>query len=125
MLVFWVPTYSLEAFEQAYGEIARQLELHITLDIKEDIKDSVRRYLSSPSASKWMLIVDNADDLDLLLSVEKVDNLFQHLPKSSLGLTVYTTRSRRVAQSVVGSNIVELAKMDDQDAMALLKRLLV
>ena len=38
-----------------------------TADADEDVKEVVREYLSSDAAGKWLLIVDNADDINLIL----------------------------------------------------------
>jgi MoxR-like ATPase len=43
--VFWVPTLSEATFEQAYTDIASQLEIRSGDD--QDVKESVRQYLSS------------------------------------------------------------------------------
>jgi Cdc6-like AAA superfamily ATPase len=65
--VFWVPALSFGSFEQAYAEIAKKLGLRESSD-KEDVKDSVQQHLGSDGAGKWLLVVDNADDMDLLYS---------------------------------------------------------
>ncbi|KAI0533048.1 hypothetical protein GGR58DRAFT_506777 [Xylaria digitata] len=52
-----------EDHEQAYAEIARRLDIQIKDD--KDVKVSVRRYLESERAGRWLLIVDNADDTEI------------------------------------------------------------
>ena len=63
--VFWVPALSAETFEQAYGEIARLLEIPGAAEGKADVKELVRRYISAGKAGKWMMIVDNADKMSI------------------------------------------------------------
>ncbi|KAL8376638.1 hypothetical protein RB595_007648 [Gaeumannomyces hyphopodioides] len=123
--IFWVPVLSGATFEQAYNEIAKKLRLQ-DVATDEDPKDSVRRYLSSEAAGPWLLIVDNADDADLLFgSPDMPSGLADYLPESEDGLVLFTTRSREVAVSVAGSDVVELFEMDPQEAADYLEKLLI
>ncbi len=63
--IFWVPALSFETFEQAYTEMARQLPIQKSNE-DEDPKELVRRYLSFETAGKWLLVVDNADEMDVV-----------------------------------------------------------
>ena len=63
--VFWVPVLSGETAERAYVEIAKKLGLQRSSE-DDDVKDLVCQYLSSEKAGKWLLIVDNADDEELV-----------------------------------------------------------
>lgn len=58
-----------------------------------------------------MLIVDNADDLDLLCRLDQTEGLLAFLLESDNGLTIFTTRHRGVAQHLAGSNVVEIGKI--------------
>ncbi|KAK5625679.1 hypothetical protein RRF57_001395 [Xylaria bambusicola] len=122
--VFWVPALGHASFEQAYTEIARQLDIQIKTEkglkmtkAEEDMKEAVRRYFESNMAGKWLLIVDNADDTDVVLGPSgKLGGIIDYLPKSDHGLTVFTTRSRGVALAVAENNMVELHKMSAEEA---------
>jgi len=49
--------------EQTYLNIAQTIGLH---DVKPtEVKEQVKTYLSSEGAGKWLLIFDNADDMDM------------------------------------------------------------
>ncbi|KAL8310400.1 hypothetical protein RB597_010306 [Gaeumannomyces tritici] len=123
--IFWVPVLSGATFEQAYNEIARKLRLQ-DVGTDEDPKDSVRRYLSSEAAGPWLLVVDNADDANLLFgSPDTPSGLIDYLPESEHGLVLFTTRSREVAVSAAGSDVVELSEMDPQEAADYLEKLLI
>jgi len=123
--VFWVPALSVEAFEQAYREIARLLGMDLAADGKEDVKELVKRQLSTDAAGKWLLVVDNADDMGVLEGSNGRDGLLEHLPESDFGLIVFTTRSYGVAQSLVGSDVVEIDKMTETEAVDVMRRTLV
>ena len=123
--VFWVPALSVESFEQAYREIAKTVGIRSVSNEEEDVKEAVRRYLSATSAGKWLLIVDNADDMDILEESGTAAGLLQYLPESDLGLTIFTTRRYEVAQSLVVSGVVEVERMEQEEAMKLLERSVV
>jgi hypothetical protein len=123
--VFWVPALSVKNFEQAYREIAGLLRIRSVSNEEEDIKEAVRRHLSGTSAGQWLLIVDHADDMDILEGLETAAGLLEYLPESDLGLTIFTTRSHEVAQSLVGSDVVEVERMEPEEAMSLFDRSVV
>ncbi|RWA04980.1 hypothetical protein EKO27_g10126 [Xylaria grammica] len=113
--VFWVPALSHATFEQAYSEIAKRLSIQAKGN--EDLNDSVRKYPESERAGKWLLIVDNADDMETLFaSSDNPGGIHKYLPTSNNGLAVFTARSRQVAVDVGGSNVVDLHKMSVEEA---------
>ncbi|RMZ90279.1 hypothetical protein DV736_g2495, partial [Chaetothyriales sp. CBS 134916] len=121
--VFWVPAVNHATFIQAYTEIARKVAAQKRSE-DEDIQECVRRALESSEAGKWLLVVDNADDMEVLFgSAAHSDGLFQYLPESDHGVTLFTTRSREVAVAVaVGGELVELGEMNAHEAHSLLEK---
>ncbi|KAJ6257641.1 kinesin light chain [Drechslerella dactyloides] len=93
--VFWVQALSMEDFEQGCTEIAIALGILQAQESKEDVKKLVRQRLCAKTAGKWSLIVDNADDRDLLCELEQTEGLLAFLPESDDGLTIFTTRHGR------------------------------
>lgn len=122
--VFWVPAQSDESFEKAYIEIARRLNIQSRRD--EDLKESVRRHLESENAEKWLLVVDNADDMEILLgSSDKPGGIAEYLPESDNGLTLFTTRSSEVAVAVAGGDALDLHEMTLEEATGFLYKALI
>jgi hypothetical protein len=78
--VFWLPTLSMASFEDACTQMAEELSLPRTG--QEDAKELVRGYLESSASGRWLLIVDNADDSDILLGKEGVRVVYVHLPRN-------------------------------------------
>ncbi|KAJ5157873.1 uncharacterized protein N7482_008973 [Penicillium canariense] len=121
--VMWLPAVDVEALQQAYLEVARQLRIdHFDPD-KEDVKGVVQRHLSQPHSGRWLLIIDNADDIDMWtdggpnsISI----GLRSFLPKSDQGVIIFTTRSTRVAQYLASANTIEIPEMDETKALELL-----
>jgi Cdc6-like AAA superfamily ATPase len=89
--IFWIPCTSYESIEQSYMSIANMLGFH---NIKPtEAKDRVKAYLSGKKVGKWLLIFDNADDMDLWVrsSTNKLQ-LAGFLPQSKQGHILFTTR---------------------------------
>ncbi|KAL9025121.1 MAG: hypothetical protein Q9196_006007 [Gyalolechia fulgens] len=123
--IFWAPAISAESFEQAYRDIATQCSIALDPN-QEDPKESVRRYLNSDSAGKWLLIVDNADDEEIVLGKSSDSgSLTDYLPQSQNGLTLFTTRHREIAVSLARNEVVEVQEMDQEEAEAFLKQSLI
>ncbi|KAH0556321.1 hypothetical protein GP486_005753 [Trichoglossum hirsutum] len=120
--IFWVQALSMETFEQGCIEIARSIGIHHGQESKDDVKTLVRRHLRSKTAGKWLLIIDNADDLDLLCGFKQTEGLLAFLPESDDGLTIFTTRHAGVAQYLVGSDVIKIEKMKEQETVKLLER---
>ena len=120
--IFWVPAVSAESFEQSYRDIAT--ECSIVLDPSEkDSKKVVQRYLSSASAGRWLLIVDNCDDEKVLFGIPgEQEGVTDYLPRSENGLTLFTTRHREQAVSLAGSEIVEIQELDQTEAKTFLTK---
>ena len=111
--------------EQACGDIARIRGIPRVADGKEDIKELVRQYLSAEAAGQWLLIVDNADDMDLLFGTEQSRGIADYLPRSESGLILFTTRYQEMAVSLADSDIIEVEEMDRQEAVSFLEKSLV
>ncbi|GMG13000.1 unnamed protein product [Aspergillus oryzae] len=123
--IFWVQALSMETFELSCREIAGALGIHQGQESGEDLKILVRQRLSAKTAGKWLLVIDNADDLDLLRGTYQTEGLLAFLPESDGGLTIFTTRHGAVAQYLTGSDVVEIGKMTRQETTDLLQKSLV
>ncbi|KAI0184731.1 hypothetical protein EV127DRAFT_443312 [Xylaria flabelliformis] len=122
--IFWVPAQSDESFEKAYVEMARRLKIQVKVD--EDLKEAVRRYLESEQSEKWLLIVDNADDMAIFFgSSDKPGGICKYLPERDNGLTLFTTRSREVAVAIAGSDVIDLHEMSKEEATEFMNKTLI
>lgn len=108
--VFWVPAIDAASFENAYLEIGRQLGVEGIDDVqggvdssgilnpdedKPDVKLLVKTALSR-STEPWLLIVDNADDPELLFGTDGHVPLYDYLPFNRKGSILFTTRNHEV-----------------------------
>ncbi len=118
--IFWVAALSEASFEKAYAELAHQLGVKKSKE-DEDVKDLVHYHLCSEKAGKWLLIVDNADDMEVVIGSKGKHGIYQYIPNSESGRVVFTTRSREVAVAVAGSDIIDLREMTQEEATAFMK----
>ena len=114
---------------EAYLEIGQQLQIPDIKQGQADIQKLVQRYLSQDNSGKWLLVFDNADDVDIW--TKKPENtsdssrLIDHLPTSKHGSILFTTRSRKAAVKLAGKNVVSVGEMDRTTAKELLESLLM
>jgi hypothetical protein len=119
---FWIASTSVEAVEQAF--IAMSIELGLEKG-KLDEKSRVKEYLSSNEAGPWVLIVDNADSMDMWMSNTSSPGLKTFLPYSQKGFIVFNTRNQQVSVRLAGREITRVAELSDQTAIHLLTTLLI
>ncbi|KAH7459820.1 hypothetical protein FOMA001_g19795 [Fusarium oxysporum f. sp. matthiolae] len=122
--IFWVPVLSDETAEHAYMDIAKRLGLQKSSE-EDDVKDLVCQHLSSDKAGKWLLIVDNADDQELILGSADKSGLEEYLPQGENGNILLTTRSGQVAGEFAHSNVIYIEQMDQKEATTLLEKSLI
>src|SRR5208282_3386793 len=115
----------ITSFESAYRQIGQQLKIPGLNDDKADVKELVRARLSLESSGKWIMIVDNADDFELLYSRadESTEShaLNEYLPFSPLGAILFTTRDREAATKYAGSNVIVIEEMNEAESRKLLE----
>ncbi|KAF2180116.1 hypothetical protein K469DRAFT_693571 [Zopfia rhizophila CBS 207.26] len=127
--VFWIPVTSIERMLEAYLEIGQQLQIPNLEQEKADVQKLVRRRLSQESSGRWLLVFNNADDIDIW--TDKVDmtaglgRRIDYMPKSKHGSILFTTRSRKAATKLAGKNVVLVGEMDETTAKDLLKKSLI
>ncbi|KAF5229798.1 hypothetical protein FANTH_14071, partial [Fusarium anthophilum] len=122
--IFWVPVLSAETAEHAYEDIAKKLRLQKSSE-DEDVKDLVCQHLSSDKAGKWLFIVDNADEEELILGTADKAGLEGYLPQSDNGIILLTTRSGQVADEFAQADVIYIEQMDQEEAKNLLEKSLV
>jgi len=127
--VFWAPAIDAETFQQAYQTIGSQLGIPGIDEKGADVKTLVQRCLSQETAGEWLLIFDNADDLELWFTSEGKEatsrRLVDYLPTSSKGSILFTTRSWKVASKLAYQNVIQVAEMNEDMASQILENSLV
>ncbi|KAI0895152.1 TPR-like protein [Annulohypoxylon nitens] len=125
--IFWVPATDRIAFEQAYKQIGQLLNIPGIDANGADILQLVKDRLSDEGMGPWLMIIDNADDMNMIFrqptAVEvSAPALIDYVPVSPNGSTLITTRNRKVAVRQAADKIIFLEIMGPEDAKQLLGR---
>jgi hypothetical protein len=119
----------MESLHQAYLDVARQLGIADCEEDKADVKRLVQDYLSKESAGQWLLVFDNADDINMWIAEAGSEpgsgRLIEYLPRSEQGCIVFTSRDRKTAVKLAHQNIAEVPEMDEDVATQLLQKCLI
>ncbi|KAL3441582.1 hypothetical protein BJX65DRAFT_313670 [Aspergillus insuetus] len=119
--VFWISAANTESFRQEYKDICGRLGLDDEGARNSDSMAVLHKYLSSEKSGEWLMILDNADDYDLLFNGSQEPCLLDYVPQSSNGWVVMTTRDKRVAARFAGrENSIEVMHMDEETAAQML-----
>ena len=100
--IFWAHAGTLTKFVQACRSIAEELRVPGWSDPKSDVLQLVHHWLGSDQNGKWLFVLDNFDDVQLLdetLPSSIIQNtLYLYFPRVTNGAIVVTTRDRRVGE---------------------------
>ncbi|KAJ5857210.1 Tetratricopeptide-like helical [Penicillium solitum] len=125
--VFWVHGSNESRFEQSFRQIADQVKIPGRRDPQANIFKLVENWLRDEKIGKWVCILDNVDD-DQLLSVRSPANasskpLLEYIPRSQNGSVIITSRYREAALKMVDhKGLVEVNPMEKPEALELLQR---
>ncbi|KAJ4326683.1 hypothetical protein N0V84_002909 [Fusarium piperis] len=122
--VFWVHANSAERFAHSYGNIARECEIPSYDESSGlDSLSAVKSWLESKDSGKWLMIVDNADDMQLFSPSGAGEKLGEYIPDCAHGTVLVTTRNLQVGSRLTkGKRPIEVNKMDEDEAVQLLIR---
>ncbi|KAK9846161.1 hypothetical protein MYU51_002992, partial [Penicillium brevicompactum] len=135
--IFWVHASNEARFEQSFRDLADQIKIPGRQDAKVNIFKLVENWLLDEKIGKWVCILDNVDDDQLLCSVPVADKgdpmrgstnssakpLLLYVPRSQNGSIIITSRSREVALNIVDhKDLIEVKPMERSEALELLQR---
>ncbi|KAI2716294.1 hypothetical protein DTO013E5_9922 [Penicillium roqueforti] len=135
--VFWVHASNAARFDQSFRSIADQVKIPGRQDPKVNILNLVENWLRDEKIGKWVCILDNVDDDQLLCSVPAAGKgdpisgltnastkpLLEYVPRSGNGSTIITSRTREVALKMVDhKDLIEVQPMERSQALDLLQR---
>lgn len=102
---------------QSYAMIIQQFEIHRGENDLSDL-ELVKRWLEAEFHRPWLMVVDNADDLDLFYGTS---GLSRYLPTCAQGQLLITTRNKQVAiRATKGRYCIEVPRMTESEAQELL-----
>ncbi|GIJ83106.1 hypothetical protein Asppvi_001624 [Aspergillus pseudoviridinutans] len=121
--IFWIPCTSYEAVEQACVTIAEMVGIQ---NVKPaELKEHIKAYFSQKDR-KWLLIFDNADDMDMWVKDNSTTPVLKDfLPHNNRGHIIFTTRNRKLAVKLASSDIIHVRELDQKSGVELLGKSLV
>ncbi|KAL2802591.1 hypothetical protein BJX63DRAFT_414727 [Aspergillus granulosus] len=122
--IFWVPCTGLEAVDQAYVAIARMVGLD---NVKSgEVKERIKAHFNQ-RPGKWLLIFDNADDMEMWITGGNDSPPLQSfLPRShDHGRIIFTTRTRKLAMRLAPNNVIPIPELDRDSGMKFLENSLI
>lgn len=128
--VMWIQATSMESLDQGYHTVARQFGIQGSEANDVDIKKLVQDFLSEDSAGHWILVFDNADDIDMWIGKPKIETqqsvrLIDYIPRSKFGRVIFTTRDRKVGVKLAHQNVIEMSHVTEDTATQMLRNLLI
>ncbi|KAF1811768.1 HET-domain-containing protein [Eremomyces bilateralis CBS 781.70] len=126
--VIWIPATDPETLLQAFSAVAEELDIPGRDKQGADVRRLVQNYLSNEGAGQWLVVFDNADDMDMWMgkpAERQSIRLLDYLPKSRQGSILFTTRDRKVATKLASQNLVKVQEMNAEVASELLQKCLI
>ncbi|KAJ4854193.1 tetratricopeptide repeat domain-containing protein [Trichoderma breve] len=126
--VFWIHAATQERVQEGFRLIADAVKLPERKQPQADIPLLVKNWLSIEHNGRWIIILDSADETEVLYSasesVHDKRSLAAYIPKSRNGAIVLTTRNRSLASKLTGGHkhIIDVDTMSEADALTLLER---
>jgi hypothetical protein len=118
--VLWIYASSETRFEQSVREIVALVKITGWDDPNADVFQLLRSWLFDARNRLWLIVLDNADDVDFLVSRSESGRLFDCIPVCDHGVVIITSRSKIAARQLVeGRDIIDVSRMDEASAIAL------
>ncbi|QYT03732.1 NB-ARC domain-containing protein [Trichoderma simmonsii] len=117
--IFWVHADNKTSFTRDYQRIARHLDLDYKVNGEELFVTVCHRIRS---LQRWLLILDNADDLALFgIGVGgQIKSLFEYIPHGPGGTVLWTSRDEQIVSLVGSLRGVQISHMRIEEAESLL-----
>ncbi|KAJ3573297.1 hypothetical protein NPX13_g4754 [Xylaria arbuscula] len=125
--VFWVHASTAARVEEAYRGIADRLDLPGRHDPNANVCQLVSNWLCDERNGRWVLILDNADNIETFFPQQKPHDtsspLGNYLPQSPNGSIVVTSRNKDAAVRIVGDlrNVMQVRAMGKSQALQLFR----
>lgn len=108
--------FSTESLDQGYHNVAQQLRITAPGGEDADVKKLVRDFLSEDAAGQWVLVFDNADDMQMWSDksgseTQRSTSLMDYIPRSKTGRVIFTTRDRKFGVKLAQQSVVEVSQM--------------
>ncbi|KAH8669922.1 hypothetical protein BGZ61DRAFT_483227 [Ilyonectria robusta] len=125
--IFWVHASTTERFIEAYTSIARTCQIPGASAGGSDLLKKVKEWLgSSHQQHPWLMIVDNADDIEVFLErsgdAGYRAKMHKYLPSSPNGSVLFTSRSKHAAVDLTeGRTLITITEPSPEECIDLIR----
>ncbi|CAG8279392.1 unnamed protein product [Penicillium olsonii] len=124
--VFWVHASNAARCEQSLRDIAERTKIPGRKDRNVNIFELFGHWLQDGKLGKWVLVLDNLDNDELLRQPSTTTTTqppLRYLLESSGSSIIVTTRDRKVALEIAGSrkHLIEVQPMNKDEAVDLMR----
>lgn len=119
--MFWVHAGTRQRIEKDYLDIAQEVGIPGWESPEFDRLDMVKDWFERRISGRWILILDNADDIDMLYGDHS--RLADFFPRGSNGAILLTTRNKKVGVKFTGSDqkLIHVQSLPKAASVLLLK----
>jgi hypothetical protein len=123
--IIWIHASNPRRLEQSYRDVLSKLSIPESPDT--NVKLLVENYLREKKNGKWLMIVDNVDDENVVLEKREEEDgltgklqMLSCIPKVPHGVVLFTSRYKKVAMRLT-NELIEIKQMSDEEGTELLK----
>ncbi|KEY74865.1 hypothetical protein S7711_09809 [Stachybotrys chartarum IBT 7711] len=119
--VFWVHGGTRASFEESYRSLADSLAIPHRHDPMTDVLALVHDWLQRQDIAPWLMVLDNANNLDTFFNTTEQSPMASYLPKTGNGKILVTSRKLIIAEKLTGSQkfILQISTIDNVKALKL------
>lgn len=125
--IFWIRASTRDHYKKAFRDIAILYNVPGARDLEQDIMNAVKTILMDQNTQKWLIIVDNADDREVLLSGDgpTEQRLKDYLPSRADCKILFTARDKQAVVPLIGISdpLLEFGTFGLSEAYQLFKTL--
>ncbi|KAI9155124.1 Kinesin light chain [Paramyrothecium foliicola] len=124
--ILWVHASTADRFRQSYMSIAEEYQIPGHTDPQTDILLLVKNWLERRECEQWLMVLDNADDVQLFFGAYAESNpgggLSNYLPECRHGSLLATTRNKQMGVKLAkGQKLIEISHMNQVESEQLLR----
>ncbi|KAK2590011.1 hypothetical protein QQS21_012309 [Conoideocrella luteorostrata] len=121
---FGVPAVGQTTIDNAYRKIGQSMRIPNINDSEAEVRALVKDCLSKDDARQWLLVIDNADDIDLMFSQGDQPSLYDFVPSNPKGSVLFATRNHEatVSLNVCRDIILCIEEINQNEAIQLLQK---
>ena len=116
-VVLWIHANTEVRFRQSFAEVARHCHIPGHDQDSSDVLRKTASWLKSTESPPWLMIIDSADDADVFFRPST--RLVQNIVECSHGAILVTTRDKKIAVRLAGSQyavkVSEMSYLESAD----------